>query len=130
MLRLCHVSAINPLKGKFILKILWKILDLDTLLLHGITVTDCYHAIFLGIEIIGHARSDICAAVSTLTCTVYNIVLSIHTGSGYMVYNDDGDTLTMQLTDKSTYTDYTIFDVMIKMLVQLSEDYPTYVSFC
>ena len=29
-----------------------------------------------GIEITGHARSDICAAVSTLTCTVYNIVLS------------------------------------------------------
>lgn len=83
-----------------------------------------------GIEITGHARSDICAAVSTLTCTVYNIVMSIHTGSGYMVYNDNGNTLIMQLTDKSTYTDYTIFDVMIKMLVQLSEDYPTYVSFC
>lgn len=83
-----------------------------------------------GIEITGHARSDICAAVSTLTCTVYNIVTSIHTGNGYMIYEDDGKTLIMKLTDKSTYTEHTIFDIMIKMLKQLSEDYPNYVSFC
>ena len=58
-------SSLLPVK--FFCKVSIEIFDLDSFLLHGITITDSYRTIVFGLEIVGNTESGTDLILSTVT---------------------------------------------------------------
>ena len=63
------------LESKFISKISIQLVNLNTNLLHGITVTNSYHTICLGIEIVGYAERSTDLVLSSVTFTDVSTII-------------------------------------------------------
>ena len=76
------------------------------------------------LEITGHATSQICASVSTITCVLHNLLTEF---DDVFYYNDDGDKMKFAITDSESA--HKIMNVCVDCLKQLAEQYPQFVKY-
>ena len=60
---------------KFICEVSIQLINLNTNLLHGITVTDSYHSVSFGIEIVGYAERSTDLVLSSVTFTDVSTII-------------------------------------------------------